>query len=70
MHVNMQQREYRPTSCFTDARLLLPATAFTDSFTSTNTEDQMEDKLLSHLVHLHKVIEKARAVNLQQLRDL
>ena len=40
----------------------------TDSITSINAEDQMEGKLLSHLVHLRKVIEKARAVNLQQLR--
>ena len=53
---------------FYGRRLLLPATAFTDSITSINAEDQTEEKLLSHLVHLRKVIEKARAVNLQQLR--
>ena len=57
-----------PNKLFYGHRLLLPATAFTDLITSINAEDQMEDKLLSHLVHLHKVIKKARAVNLQQLR--
>ena len=56
-----------PNELFYGRRLLLPATAFTDLITAINSEDQMEDKLLSHLVHLHKGIEKARAVNLQQL---
>ena len=48
-------------------RLLLLATAFADSAPPVNPENKMKEKFLSHLVHLHKTIDKAREVNLQQL---
>ena len=57
-----------PNELFYGRRLLLPSTVFTDSMPEVNPEGTTEENILSHLVHLRKTVEKARELNLKNLR--